>query len=143
LMSAPDRRAEVACNRFAANLLVPPKVFRAEMRGQSAEDEQAISKLAEKFSVSREVLLRRCLDEGWIDEEYYSAKVFEWNRDFMRQKEQSRGGNWYLTKISYLGEGFTRLAFERRRRGDITAAELASHLNVKARYIRNLRDYLG
>lgn len=141
-MSTADYRAETACNAFAANLLVPVSAFQREIRGLSAHNDTVISDLASHFSVSREVILRRCLDEGLIETEYYASKVAEWNRDYLRSKPEKPGGQWYLTRLSYLGEGFTRLVLDQHTRGKMTTAEAASHLNVKARNIRNLLGYL-
>lgn len=142
-MSTSDRRAETACNRFAAELLVPLSAFQREVRGLNPKNDSIISDLAERFAVSREVILRRCIDAGLVDADYYRSKVSEWNQDYLRRKPKTPGGDWYLTQLSYLGEGFTRLAFDRYGRGEIGIAQLASHLNVKARNIRNLRSYLG
>lgn len=143
LMSEKDRRAEIACNRFAAELLVPLRAFRNAIGKLSPENPQVISQLASRFSVSREVILRRLLDDGRIDEDEYARRASEWNRDYMRRSRETTGGNWYLTRLSYLGEGYTRLAFDRHRQGVISTTELAGHLNVKARNIGKLREHLG
>ena len=102
-MSAPDRRAETACNQFAANLLLPREAFRAEFQDMAPEDPDAISEVAGRFSVSREVVLRRLLDEGAIDHALYSRMASRWNRDYMRQKQPNQGGDYYLTRLAYLG----------------------------------------
>ncbi len=143
LMSEKDRRAEIACNRFAADLVVPLSAFRNAIGKLSPEDPQVINQLASKFSVSREVVLRRLLDDGRIDEDEYERRAVEWNREYLRQKQKTTGGNWYMTRLSYLGESYTRLALDRHRQGAITTPELAGHLNVKARNIGKLREYLG
>ena len=61
----------------------------------------------------------------------------------MRQRRGTSGGNWYLTKLSYLGEGFTRIAFESYRQGRVTKDELAGHLNVKARNLESFERQIG
>ncbi len=142
-LSPSDRRAEIACNRFAANLLVPRQAFLSEFEGLPADDPEIISKIATRFSVSREVILRRLLDESIIDSTLYSNMASRWNRDYLRHKKDITGGNWYLTKLSYLGEGFTQLALESHHRGKLPMSELASHLNIKARNIPRLQSYLG
>jgi len=141
-MSEKDRRAEIACNRFAADLLVPLRAFRNELGNLSPADPQVVNQLARRFSVSREVVLRRLLDDGRIDEDEYAKRASEWNRDYMRRRPETPGGNWYLTRLSYLGEGYTRLAFDHHQQGTISTSELAGHLNVKARNIAKLREHL-
>jgi Zn-dependent peptidase ImmA (M78 family)/transcriptional regulator with XRE-family HTH domain len=141
-MNESDRRAEIACNHFAAEILVPLSAFRTKIGNKSPDDPEVISELADQFSVSREVILRRFLDEDEIGTTYYLKMAKKWNRDYLRGKREKSGGNWYLTKLSYLGEGYTRLAFERFRRGVISAGGLAGHLNVKAKNLGKLQTYL-
>jgi len=137
-----DRLLEVKCNRFAAEMLVPEKRFNADIPYFEDEGEIAISDLADKYSVSREVILRRLLDFNIIDQNYYVQKSKEWNRDFLRSKKQLSGGNWYLTKISYLGEGFVQKAFNNYREGRFDKASLATHLNVKAKNLAKFESYI-
>ncbi|MCJ7833684.1 MAG: hypothetical protein MUQ20_04805, partial [Deltaproteobacteria bacterium] len=106
-------------------------------------DLDIIGRFSEKYSVSLEVILRRHLDLGLVASDYYRDKRAEWNEEYIRMHGKSTGGDYYLTKLAYLGEGFTRLAFARFHQGQITRADLATHLNVKARNIDKLEGYLG
>jgi len=142
-MNNNDRSLEIACNQFAAEVLVPSSAFLKEITAFEAAGQEIIPELAKKYSVSREVILRRLLDFGAIDQAYYASKAAEWNRDYLRQSREAPGGNWYLTKLSYLGEGFTCLAFESYRQGRLTEAELAGHLNVKARNLERFESHIG
>jgi Zn-dependent peptidase ImmA (M78 family)/transcriptional regulator with XRE-family HTH domain len=142
-MNNGDRSLEIACNRFAAEVLVPSSSFLKDIAAFEAAGQEIISELAKKYSVSREVILRRLLDFGAIDQAYYTSKAVEWNNDYLRQSRGTAGGNWYLTKLSYLGEGFTRLAFENYRQGRISKPELAEHLNVKARNLERFESHIG
>ena len=45
--------------------------------------------------------------------------------------------------LSYLGEGFTRLAFEGYYQGRLTKTQLATHLNINGRNIDKLEKYTG
>jgi Zn-dependent peptidase ImmA (M78 family) len=137
-----DRKIEVQCNRFAAEVLVPSKRFKADIPFLEEEGEDAISDLANKYSVSREVILRRMLDFNLIDREYYAAQSAKWNKDYLRSKTDAPGGNWYLTKMSYLGEGFVQTAFHNYRQGRFDAATLATHLNVKAKNLKKFESYV-
>ena len=142
-MSGPERRREIACNAFAAEVLVPEQVFRRELGLLRVEGISAIGTLADKYSVSREVILRRCRDFGIISDEDYSAKVEEFMLDYRRGRRPSSGGNYYLTKLAYLGEGFTSIAFDLYRRGRISKTDLAGHLNMNGLYIDRLQQHLG
>lgn len=142
-MSSRDKSLEIRCNQFAAELLVPEEAFREEIPLFNTAGSEIIPDIADKYSVSREVILRRFLDHGLVTDNYYETKALEWNRDYLRSGRRATGGNYYLTKLSYLGEGFTRLAFENYCRGRLTKAQLATHLNINARNIAKLEKYMG
>lgn len=140
-MSEVDRNLEVWCNAFAAEFLVPSQSFRNDAALYQQDGESAIQQIAKKYSVSREVILRRLLDLGLVSSEYYEQKSREWNRDYLRTRK-SPGGNYYLTKISYLGEGYTRSAFLRYKQGRFDQIELANHLNMNSRNLSRLESNL-
>jgi len=65
-MRGDNRRIEVLCNRFAGEFLVPKKDFD-KMISRVRIDDQSMEKLANRYKVSREVILRKCLDKGLVD----------------------------------------------------------------------------
>jgi Zn-dependent peptidase ImmA (M78 family) len=123
-------------------VLVPAKRFEADIPFFEQEGDNAISDLANKYSVSREVILRRLLDFNLVDKDYYVAQSEEWNKDYLRSKKKTSGGNWYLTKMAYLGEGFIQTAFHNYRKGRFDKATLAAHLNVKAKNLKKFESYI-
>ncbi len=133
---------EIKCNQFAAEVLVPARQFEAEIQFFQKEGEEAIPVLANKYSVSREVILRRLLDLNEIEDDYYVSQTKEWNKDYLRSQKEASGGNWYLTKIAYLGEGFVQTAFHNYRRGRFDEVALANHLNIKAKNLNKFESYL-
>lgn len=137
-----DRSIEIKCNRFAAEVLVPAHKFKTDIPCLLEEGGEAISEIANKYSVSREVILRRMLDFDLIDNEDYASQSQEWNNDYLRSKKEASGGNWYLTKMAYLGEGFVQTAFHNHRKGRFDTAALANHLNVKAKNIKKFESYI-
>lgn len=58
-----DRHVEVFCNAFAAQFLVPDSDFEPLVANRSLQ-EIPVAKLADRYSVSREVILRKLLDRG-------------------------------------------------------------------------------
>jgi Zn-dependent peptidase ImmA (M78 family) len=137
-----EQRIEIQCNRFAAEVLVPAKRFEADIPFFEQEGDNAISDLANKYSVSREVILRRLLDFNLIDKNQYVDQSEEWNKDYLRSKKETSGGNWYLTKMAYLGEGFVQTAFHNYQNGKFDKATLATHLNVKAKNLKKFESYI-
>lgn len=137
-----DQHIEIQCNRFAAEVLVPIKKFEADIPFIEEEGEEAISALAYKYSISREVILRRLLDFNIIDKEQYAIQSAEWNKDYLRPKKETSGGNWYLTKMAYLGAGFVQTAFSNYQKGKFDKATLANHLNVKSKNLNKFESYI-
>src|ERR1700733_3732126 len=142
-MDADERALEIRCNKFAAELLVPHEEFQKDIPDFRASGAAIIPSLASKYSVSREVILRRLLDQNLVTSEEYEAMSAQWNKDYLRSRDEKRkGGNSYLTRLSYLGEGFTHLAFENYHEGRLTKTQVATHLNINARYVDKLEGYL-
>ena len=104
-LSGDDRRVEILCNRFAAEFLVPSSDFATRSKHANTSDED-ISKLADHYSVSREVILRRFRDLGQVSQQEYERRVDTWEDELDRHKRSSgsSGGNPYATKGAYLGE---------------------------------------
>ena len=142
-MDSQEKSIEIKCNKFAAELLVPEELFRTEISNLESVDYNLIEKLAEKYSVSREVILRRLLDYDLVTKDYYQNKTTEWNKDYLRTKPKKPGGNYYLTRLSYLGQGFTTLVFQNHHQGILNKAQLAHYLNIKARNVDKLESHLN
>jgi Zn-dependent peptidase ImmA (M78 family)/transcriptional regulator with XRE-family HTH domain len=137
-MSGSQKSVEVACNRLAAEFLVPTNAFPW---GAIDRDDpvDSVSAVARAFNVSREVILRRVLDRGWIDSDTYRDLVQAW----ASQTEAGRGGDggdYYNNQAAYLGDAYLRLAFSQYRAGIIDVSDLSEHLGVKARNISKLEE---
>lgn len=141
VLSIRDRRIEQVCNRFASECLVPPDDFSVRAASCDGTDGQ-IQELASHYHVSREVILRRLVDDGWVSATDYERRTALWSRQFFARREgRSGGGNYYATQASYLGQAYLGLAFASYRTGESTIAELSEHLGVKARSVEKLEEY--
>jgi len=124
---------EVSCNRFANEFLVPQEVFDSfEPRISKADFE----KLADYFSVSREVILRKYLDRGLVDADYYEKMASEWAAQAKKKGEP--GGNYYYNQRTYLGERYINLVYERYYQNRISVDSVAEYLNIK---VKNLPTF--
>jgi len=142
LMNDKERILEKKCNEFAAHFLVPDETFAREIEYFRKHGLEGIKEIADHYSVSREVVLRRLFDHGEVTKQYYEEKAAEWNRDYLRRERLTTGGNYYLTRLAYLGEGFARLAFQNYYQGRFSPDELARHLNINARLLPKLETYM-
>ncbi len=138
-LSGEKQQIETACNRLAAEVLVPDETLNTEFRHTDATISQA-KKLARKFSVSREVIFRKFRDRGLVSDAAYEAAKREGNSQIARKR--GGGGNFYRTRIAYLGEEYISLAFKRYYQDRIDEEELADYLAIKPKQIEALEDTL-
>jgi Zn-dependent peptidase ImmA (M78 family) len=139
-LKGDDRKIEILCNTFAGAFLVPDPDFSKRIKRMPIDD-ISIRDLAGKYKVSREVILRKCLDRGLVTEGYYSRKVAQWAEE-AGKKSSSGGGNYYATKGAYLGEGYLSLAFSRYFQNKISVQQLADYLGVKVKGIPGMESLL-
>ena len=133
-----DRRIEVACNRLAAEFLLPRNRFDAEMQHRQPTERTA-ELLAARYHLSREFIFRRFLGRGDITETEYREAAERW----AGQQTPRTGGNYYWTKITYLGTRYIDLAFARYEQERISETELADYLDIKVRNLPMLEDYVA
>ena len=132
---------ERQCNALAGAVLVPDTAFDNELHMKSPPRVEA-ERLAKRFSVSREVIYRKFLDRGLVNSAEYKAATQEWMAQLGSRKKS--GGNFYRTRITYLGEEYIALVFRRYYQDRIDDDELANYLDIKPRQIDLLEEtYFG
>lgn len=135
------RRIEIACNRFAAELLLPEdSIDWSSVRIEPAKSEA--EQLAKRYKVSSEVVLRSFLDRDLIDRSLYASITAEWNQAYTDTRGQSAGGNYYATQATYLGNAFLALTFGEYYKGRISATELSDHLGIRGRNVEKLETFV-
>jgi len=94
------------CNQVAAELLVPMRVFHAEIekiKGAKADP----SVLARRFKVSTLVILRRLLDAGKLTKKAFSV-AYEEELRRLTDVPKGSGGDFYLTLPARVSKRFAR-----------------------------------
>ena len=140
-MKGPNKRIEVFCNKFAGEFLVPTKDIKPRIRNQTIDD-KLLTRLAKKYSVSREVILRKCLDLNHITNAFYEAKVNEWEAERLTRGSSGSGGNPYYTKGVYLGSHYIETAFGKYYQGAISKTQLADYLGMKEMHVSTFEGYV-
>jgi len=143
-MQGDDRSLEIACNKLAAEVLVPASSF--PWRDIDVTDiEASVGRAARRFNVSREVILRRVRDRGLVDDATYENYAAVWAEQAERARGggEETGGNYYNTRGAYLGDAFLKLAFSSYRAGLIDVVDLSQHLGMKARYVSEFEERLA
>ncbi|QNT58560.1 hypothetical protein AABM17_2483 [Neisseria musculi] len=84
-------------NKVTAEILVPRGVFDAALKTVGKNIDEKIQSLADKFKVSKFVIVRRLYDSNDIDHSVYLSKTEELNKlfkEFQGRKKIIRG--WKL-----------------------------------------------
>ena len=139
LLVGDSKVMEVQANAFAGEFLVPTEDFDSLVDSGPYSDDY-FSSLADRYRVSREVVLRKHFDRGLVTQQYYDDKVREWDEQYVASASSSTGGNYYNTQVSYLGQKYLELVFRRYYQGRIDLSQLANYVNVKARHVPALEQ---
>lgn len=103
---APTQAVERWCNKVAAEMLVPLRVFSA-VHDPEADLRSELDRLARRFKVSTLVVLRRLHDAGSLTgDAYWQAYNGEVER--LRELSSGSGGNFYLTLGARVSKRFAR-----------------------------------
>jgi Zn-dependent peptidase ImmA (M78 family) len=133
---------EQKCNEFAGEFLLPAVVFKSRYEAFS---EEAVSYMAGEFKVSREVVLRKYLNEKLITPQTYKTLTKKWVKEYLDsrapKKDADTSGNPYNTKKAYLGAYYINLVFSHYYQGRIDIETLADYLNVKVGNVATFEGY--
>ena len=146
-LSEEDKKVEKFCDRLAAEFLFPSNLFKEEIVDNEINDD-LYQRLSNKYKVSREVILRRCLDHSLINREQYSAKVTEWKQAYEEKDNKEKagnmpsGGSYYANQVTYLGLTYLELAFRNYNSGKLSHYELSDYLEIKMNHIPKLEQQL-
>jgi Zn-dependent peptidase ImmA (M78 family) len=102
----PNHAVERWCNQVAAELLVPLKILKTDMR-PDAELWTEVRRLARHFKVSTLVILRRLFDAGCLTWPAFEAAYDEELRRLLALPHGS-GGDFYLTLGARASKRFAR-----------------------------------
>lgn len=113
---------EQACNRIAAEFLVPERNLR-QLWQDGGGDVDAFETLARRFKVSVLVVARRCLDLGLIARETF----FDFYRAYEQREHEAgrvrQGGDFYATQGSRLSRPFAVAVLQAVREGKLLYEE--------------------
>lgn len=141
-----EERIEVFCNRVAGALLVPnaalledPRVSRA--RPTTTWSDEDLRDLAQRFAVSREVILLRLLFLDRTSEAFVRRKLEQFKREYA-ERTRGEGGFAPLHRRAVRDNGrhYTWLVLESLERGHITLADVSDYLGVRLKHLPRIAD---
>ncbi len=132
----PKQSEEKACDRFASEFLVPSDDFILTLnKVDSFENEMLISDLAKEYTVSPSAIAYRLLSQGKISREFYLTI----QEDGIRKvNSATSGGNFYFTKMSYLGRPYLKKVFSEYYAGKINVTTVGRYTGLKTSHISKL-----
>ena len=132
-----NKEIETMCNEFAGSLLVPEESLPKNIELKD------IKKWADLYSVSQEVFLIRLLKSGRISNTVYNKEKQKIIKKYqsLKQKAKKKGGNYYATKETYLGNKYISIAFKRYYQKHISLNQLADFLDVKPKAVAHIDPF--
>lgn len=137
-----QEQSERDCDIFANTFLIPHDDFVAELAKQPLTEEY-IEHLAKLYSVSREAIMYTLLKMGKITSADYDALREIFYGEAIRNQKQpggnnKSGGNYYSTKLSYLGQRYTGDVFKQYFSGRIDSVRASEMLHSKVDHLPRL-----
>lgn len=143
-----DRRIEVFCNHVAGATLVPARHLLAEDRVRKHgatltwSDEEIVA-LANRYSVSRETLLRRLVILGRASRDHYRRQRARYLAEY---RERVTGGfaPVPVRTLSQVGRLYARLVLDSFHQEKITSSDVSEFLGVRLKHMPQLeQEVLG
>jgi Zn-dependent peptidase ImmA (M78 family)/transcriptional regulator with XRE-family HTH domain len=144
----PAKRTEVFCNHIAGAVLVPTDSLVKESTVQTHDlrldwTDEEINALANKFSVSNEVILRRLVLVGYAPEAFYVKKREEYIKSYEEQREREKqrlketGGHppFFRMVIRNNGTRYTRIIIDAYHDDNITISDVSDFLEIKLKHL--------
>lgn len=135
---------EKICNSLAANILIPKEKLNASIQNVDLGDDKEIEKMADKFAVSKFVIIKRLHDLNKINFALYKSKYDKYLSNFNEIKniKRKQGQKIFVTQdkklISSNGKLYPRIILEAYYDGKISFGEVCNTLNINASYIENV-----
>ncbi len=136
---------EIFCNAIAGATLIPKGLFLAEPELKDRKSslrwtDDEISDLANRYKVSREVILRRLHTVGSITSIFYKNKVAEYKELRLKQVQKDKQARTGFAPpdrmvVSSMGKLFSRLVLDSYHQEKITASDVSDLLSVKLNYL--------
>jgi len=139
--NSEDQKIEFFCNVTAGAVLVPEKSLLEDRTVQLTDtervwDDEELQELADKYSVSREVILRRLLLFKKATIDFYKKKRSEYLK--MEQRRASGFAPFHRLVVRDNGPSYIRLILNAYRQELITASNLSDYLGTKLKHLYNI-----
>lgn len=139
-LGSQEKSIELFCNAIAAEVLIPSDDFAVQTKDSPLNlervDDDYFVKLANRYGVSREAILRRFLDKNRVGADFYRLKAALWSS----QQKRSSGGDWYASQNTYLSTKFAQEVIGQHYRQKISVEQASDILGIKAKNFLGLEQ---
>ncbi|MEM3592965.1 MAG: XRE family transcriptional regulator [Conexivisphaerales archaeon] len=121
------------CNSFAVEFLVPSEDLRTEVEKYELINEESINQLTELYGVSKQVMMIRLLENGYIEKRMYEEYKRKMEESVKQVKKFGRK-NWdkvFLNRVGNLSLYEIRNAYKKQT---ITFYEATGIIGLKTKY---------
>lgn len=135
---------EKICNDLAANILIPETILDSNIQNIDLDDDDEIERLADKYAVSKFVIIKRLYDLKKINFDLYKIKYDKYLNTFneikkiIRKKDEKRIVTPDKKLISSSGKLYPKIILEAYYEGKISFGEVCNTLNINSRFIGNV-----
>ncbi|MCB0310297.1 MAG: ImmA/IrrE family metallo-endopeptidase [Bdellovibrionales bacterium] len=147
------QRTEVFCNQVAGAVLVPTSMLMAHTilhshNSQTEWSDEEIGALAQEFSTSTEVVVRRLLALGLVTADFYERKRQEYAKAWSKYKEEVKkdgrqgGPPHHRMVLRNNGKPFTRQIFSAYYDNKITLSDASDFLEAKIKHVKEMEKDL-
>jgi Zn-dependent peptidase ImmA (M78 family) len=118
-------RVESYCNAVAAEVLLPIEEIKLSWHGE-INDTSEISRLSDKYKVSRIVVARRARDAGLLTEDKFNSIY-----PMFAKKPSSQGGNYYVNERYQNSKLFSIALVQETIAGRVSQGDAMRFLGIK------------
>lgn len=137
-----DAKFEKWCNEFAAAFLLPKQEVREDFRTGAETDlleSQTLSKLSQKYKVSKSAVLLSMLKLGFINRQTYQDVMDKMKATKKKIKRKRFGLSSDRRCLQEKGEKFISLVSRNVDNGFITNSDALDYLSIKSKHYNKIR----
>lgn len=149
-----QNKIEIFCNAVAGEVLVPTDWLQSlpivqQHQGKSEWINDDVYNLAERFGVSREVILRRLLAIDKTTEYFYKQKREQYQAEYRIKINQDKAEKksfpipQHYKVLNKTGRKFAKLVFESYHQNKIGLLDVSEYLGTKLKHLPNIEQSLN
>lgn len=132
----PKYSEEKACDKFASEFLIPENDLQIRLANITFfEDKELIQELAKEYTVSPAAIAYRLMEQRKISRSFFATIQEDGIR---KMNSATSGGNFYFTRMSYLGRPYLKQVFSDYYSGKINVTTVGKYTGLKASHISKL-----